>query len=481
MRMLWMIVFILTTGQVLAQWSCTSIPISNQGHALFLNTGIPAVVTSFVANSQQDTWKTDVQWKSIDFKDNGFTAEQNVWSGIGPGFESDSLLFFTQIHSVNGKQMRKIFCKKNGVLDVLMADMLGNDAEPFFDQREQWLYFSSDRAGGIGGWDLYRIKWVNGHWSEAQNLGMGINTNADERYPIMNIDGLCFSSRTERGDWDIFLSPTQESFGVRWQLESPINSDADDFQWVMWSEESGWLVSNRQQASPNKNALFELKKKLEQDSFCFVFNQPFTWRKNGIHLETFEDSKGCVVLSLGVVNQWQFLDSLNRPLSYESFRIEDKHGETIAQLITDAGGRVSWEYLGLQLGDVQWLVVKDESDLLADNSGLVYSPLRSNRPPTPTVLFQKNQSALEDVYTKELIELSMYLLLHPMEKVKLMGSYDAAGDLASNERLAWERAFSVQSFLMAHGTLLNQIDVEITIPQSSGINVRDRKVEIAFQ
>jgi outer membrane protein OmpA-like peptidoglycan-associated protein len=150
-------------------------------------------------------------------------------------------------------------------------------------------------------------------------------------------------------------------------------------------------------------------------------------------------------------------------------------------LLTDAEGRVSWEYLGLQLGDVQWLMVKDESDLLADNSGLVYSPLPSNRPPTPTVLFQKNQSALEDVYTKELIELSMYLLLHPMEKVKLMGSYDAVGDLASNERLAWERAFSVQSFLMAHGTLLNQIDVEITIPLSSGMNVKDRKVEIAFQ
>lgn len=476
-----MIGFWLATGQVFAQWSCTSIPIANQGHALFLNNGFPAVVTSFVANSHQDTWKTDIQWKSIDFKDNGLSADQDLWPGIGPGYKSDSLLFYTQLHSVNGKQMSKIFCKRNGVLEVLMADMLGNDAEPFFDSHEQWLYFSSDRAGGIGGWDVYRIKHVNGHWSEAQNLGMGINTNGDERYPIMNLDGLCFSSKTERGDWDIFLSPSQESFGVRWQLEAPINSDADDFQWMMWSEENGWLISNREQVSPSKNALFELKRNLEQDSFCFVFTQGFSWRKNEIHLETFHDPRGCVVLSLGVVNHWQFLDTLNRPLSYEPFRIEDKHGETIAQLITDAEGRVSWEYLGLQLGDVQWLRVNDESDLLADNSGLVYSPNLSNRPPTPTVLFQKNQSALEEVYSRELMDLSLYLLLHPTEKVKLTGSFDAVGDLAKNERLAWERAFSVQSFLMAHGTLLNQIDVEITNPQNSGANVRDRKVEIAFQ
>ncbi len=476
-----MICFLMLSGKVLAQWSCTSIPIPNQGVSVLINAGNPAVVTSFVDASKKDTWKSDVQWKSIDFKDNQFSDNPKEWLGIGPGFDSDSMLFFSQFHSENGKQVTKIYFKHNGKVDVLMHGDLGNDADPFFDEKEQWLYFSSDRTGGSGGWDLYRTKWLNGQWSEPQNLGVGINTNLDERYPILNWDGLCFSSKTERGDWDIFLSPSQESFDVRWQLEAPINSEADEFQWVMWSQDCGWLVSNRQQSSPSRNGLFELKKQLERDSFCFVFNQPFTWRKNDIYVESFQNSRGCFELPLGIVHHWQFSDALNTPLVYEAFRIEDKHGEIVAELLTDSEGRVSWEFLGLQLGEVQWLKVNDESNLLADNDGLIFSPNSSKRPPTPTVLFQKNQSVLDDVYQEQLIELSLYLLIHPEEKVKLVGSFDLAGDLVSNERLAWERAFSVQSFLMAHGTLLNQIDVEIEIPQSQGINVKDRKVEIAFQ
>ncbi len=476
-----MIAFLMLSGQVLAQWSCTLIPIPNQGISVLINGGSPTIVTSIVDDSKKDTWKTEVQWKSIDFKDNQFSSNPKAWPGIGSGFGSDSMLFYSQDHYDNGKRMSKIHVSHRGKIDVLMSDVLCNDADPFFDAKEEWLYFSSDRTGGSGGWDLYRSKWLDGQWSEPQNLSVGINTNLDERYPIMSMDGLCFSSKTERGDWDIFLSPFQESFGARWQLEPPINSEADEFQWVMWSHDLGWLVSNRQQTSPNRNALFELKKQLEHDSFCFVFNQPFIWRKNDIHIETFQESKGCFEMSLGVVNHWQFLNISNEPLAYEAFRIEDKNGEIVAELFTDSDGKVSWEYLGLELGDVQWLKVRDESNLLADNSGLIYAPLDSKRPSTPTVLFQKNQSFLEEVYQAELMELSLYLLLHPMEKVKLVGSFDAIGDLSSNERLAWERAFSVQSFLMAHGTLLNQIDVEIVLPQSSGRNVQDRKVEIVFQ
>jgi outer membrane protein OmpA-like peptidoglycan-associated protein len=75
----------------------------------------------------------------------------------------------------------------------------------------------------------------------------------------------------------------------------------------------------------------------------------------------------------------------------------------------------------------------------------------------------------------------MYLLLHPEERVRLIGSCDALGDPVSNERLAWERAFAVQAFLMAHGTLISQIDVEIALPKYSEKNERDRKVDIAFQ
>lgn len=54
------------------------------------------------------------------------------------------------------------------------------------------LYFTSDRPGGYGGWDL----WVatrdssSDHWREAVNLGPTINTPAPEVAPCLSADGL---------------------------------------------------------------------------------------------------------------------------------------------------------------------------------------------------------------------------------------------------------------------------------------------------
>lgn len=481
MRFIGLLTLLLFATVGRSQWSCKTLPVQHQGQALMINGGIPSLVSSYKLESQKETWKTDVVWKSIFYKNNQFSDDFIQWPGVGVGYQADTLKCYTQYQLIQGKQWSKIVFQLHDSNQVLMGESLSNDSDPYFDAKEGWLYFSSDRSGGLGGSDIYRVKWLNGSWSEVQNLGLGVNSNLDERYPNVNPDGLCFSARTERGDWDIFLSPFHESFDVRWQMESPINSTADDYQWVQWSDESGWLISNRNQQSVFSNGLFELQKTLEQDTFCFVFPEPFMWKRNEVQVFSFGSHRGCVSLSLGATNRWQFLDSTGHPLYYESFLIEDKNGETIAQLLTDNEGRVSWEYLGISMGNAQWLNIGDESNLLADNNGLTYTPSQSQRPFAPTILFQRNISILEERFQNQLIELSMYLLLHPEERVRLIGSCDALGDPVSNERLAWERAFAVQAFLMAHGTLISQIDVEIALPKYSEKNERDRKVDIAFQ
>ena len=43
------------------------------------------------------------------------------------------------------------------------------------------LYFLSDRKGGVGGRDIYRVvKLPTGEWSKSQNLGSVVNTPYDE-------------------------------------------------------------------------------------------------------------------------------------------------------------------------------------------------------------------------------------------------------------------------------------------------------------
>lgn len=74
-----------------------------------------------------------------------------------------------------------------------------------------WLYFTSDREGGMGGVDIYRSKRLpNGEWSAAENLGPEINTAYDDRAPYIFPDGttLFFSSNGRKSNefFDIYIS-----------------------------------------------------------------------------------------------------------------------------------------------------------------------------------------------------------------------------------------------------------------------------------
>lgn len=47
------------------------------------------------------------------------------------------------------------------------------------------MVFTSDRAGGLGGFDLWYSKYVNNQWSAPVNFGDAINTEYDEYRPII--------------------------------------------------------------------------------------------------------------------------------------------------------------------------------------------------------------------------------------------------------------------------------------------------------
>lgn len=61
------------------------------------------------------------------------------------------------------------------------ADELG----PAFSSDGKFLFFSSNREGGQGGYDLWVSRNENNNWSEPVNLGSGINTALDEIDPFI--------------------------------------------------------------------------------------------------------------------------------------------------------------------------------------------------------------------------------------------------------------------------------------------------------
>jgi hypothetical protein len=48
------------------------------------------------------------------------------------------------------------------------------------------MFFTSDRPGGYGGYDIYYSRFRNGNWCTPVNLGPGINTASDEYRPLIS-------------------------------------------------------------------------------------------------------------------------------------------------------------------------------------------------------------------------------------------------------------------------------------------------------
>lgn len=119
------------------------------------------------------------------------------------------------------------------------------------------LIFSSCRMGGYGGYDLYLSIKRDTHWTNAINLGSGINGPFNEKDPFLANDGqtLYYSSDNLQsiGGFDIFKTkfhPEAEQWEKPINLGIPINSAGDDQHFILSSDGlSGIFSSNRKSTS----------------------------------------------------------------------------------------------------------------------------------------------------------------------------------------------------------------------------------------
>jgi len=123
-------------------------------------------------------------------------------------------------------------------------------AHPAFSRDGNCVYFSSDREGGVGGMDLYKVCREGEGWSTPMNLGAPINTNGNEVFPHDGADGnFYYSSNGMGGLGGLDVYSTAMS-GGSWSkptsLGAPFNSSADDLGFTVTPDgQSGYLTSNR--------------------------------------------------------------------------------------------------------------------------------------------------------------------------------------------------------------------------------------------
>lgn len=209
-------------------------------------------------NQQKDKWTGD-HFSSLyfsEYDDSGNLTEPRLFSiGLATKYHEGPLSFLPNgeallytrnilFKKTNREHQLKIFSAikygkgwlKDGEIDL--GDETCNDAHPSLSPDGKTLYFSSDRAGGYGGMDLYLARFSNGKWGHPINLGPAINTPGNEVFPFIFDDGTLYFASDGWGGYgglDIFFAQANED--AEWtaatNLGLPFNSRKDDFGYVL--------------------------------------------------------------------------------------------------------------------------------------------------------------------------------------------------------------------------------------------------------
>ena len=143
---------------------------------------------------------------------------------------------------------------------------------------ETYLFFSSDRSGGLGGMDIWYCKKTSDvTYSNPVNAGKLINTYEDEKTPyVENVTKtLYFSSNHHKGmgGFDIFKSQfIDEKFTAPENAGYPINSPLNDLYYSVNSRKNKvYLSSNR------IGSYFEEKQSCCNDIYAFEITPLVKW------------------------------------------------------------------------------------------------------------------------------------------------------------------------------------------------------------
>ena len=141
-------------------------------------------------------------------------------------------------------------------LTICKNDTGHSYGHPALSADDKVLYFSSDREGGYGGFDIWAVTYSrrSRSWGNPVNLGPQINSPGNEYFPYFNKhdNRLYFSS-----DWwpglgglDFFAADKTDDI-TKWDmmenLREPLNSGGDDFgiTFTGKSAKRGFFTSNR--------------------------------------------------------------------------------------------------------------------------------------------------------------------------------------------------------------------------------------------
>ena len=127
------------------------------------------------------------------------------------------------------------------------------------------IYFSSDMPGGFGNFDIYKGDIdEEGNINNVENLGQKVNTEGQEMFPFIgDKNNLYFSSDSQLGLGGLDIFFTKEVDG-KWasvrNVGIPVNSNADDFAFNMNEATGEGFVSSNRSGGKGGDDIYSIKR-----------------------------------------------------------------------------------------------------------------------------------------------------------------------------------------------------------------------------
>jgi len=135
-----------------------------------------------------------------------------------------------------------------------------NDFDPAYSADGRWVYFFSNRPGGLGGDDLYRAPVTAAGFGPVQHLGPEVNTAGDEWAPAPSPDGtqLMFATNRPGAKHDLYLARVRgDGFAPAEPLPGAVNTPgADEFDAAFLADGSSIVFSRSTDAANDPIQLY---------------------------------------------------------------------------------------------------------------------------------------------------------------------------------------------------------------------------------
>lgn len=329
----------------------------------------------------------------------------------------------------------------------ITKDTLSSYAHPAVSPDGEWLYFTSDMPGGMGGLDIWRVRLTTSGLGGVENLGEPVNTSGDEMFPTFRPNGdLYFSSNGHpgMGGLDIYIAiPNIENTDKNGKAQQnapaytiehpgyPLNSQGDDFGMTFNGLlNEGFFSSNRGDGKGWDHIYSFVNPEIVQTVKGWVYEQ------DGYELPN------ALVYMVGN-------DGTNLKLSVKgdgSFEQKIKPG-------------VDYVFLGTCKGFLNHKEQLRVEQVEESQEYVLQFPLASITAPVliDNIFYDFDKATLRPESTVALDELIKLLNENPNVTIELSAHCDYFGRDEYNKRLSQQRAESVVTYLIEHGIAADRL------------------------